>query len=117
MKPLLLILSLFLVACNTLKEGKVMSKGIEPERDYLYMMPIPHTISSGKTSSTFYTYIPIWMHDDEDYYVNIKGVNNANEEVEETFYISKPRYECLKGGDFFKVDDDCSAIANADTQK
>lgn len=32
---------------------------IEYRYSYLYMMPIPHTVSNGKTSSTYFTYIPM----------------------------------------------------------
>lgn len=113
MKALVLIcLALLSIACNRLEEGVVTTKQVEPARDYLYMMPIYH--STGK--SGFYTFIPLMMHDDEDYRVSIVGVTDG-ETLEETFYVSRAKYECLAIGSRFKVDSDCSTEPNDDTEK
>jgi hypothetical protein len=115
---LLFICMCLLIACDPLKEGKVISKRVEPARDYVYMMPIPHTIRSGKTSTTYYTYIPVWMHDDEDYVITLDGfTENEHKEVQRDFYISKARYDMVSIGQGFCIDDGCSESPNNDKEK
>ncbi len=107
---------MLLQSCNELKEGTVTKMHIEPARDYIYMMPIPHTIRSGKTSSTYYTYIPIMMHDDPDYVITLHGVTDDNEERTEDWYVSESTYSGLKTGRKFCVSEDCSKESNDDTK-
>lgn len=107
-----------LLSCDTLKEGKVISKYIEPAHDYLYMMPIPHTVSTGKTTSTYYTYIPVWMHDDEDYVITLDGfTEKEHKEVQKTFYVSKSRYNSIRLGQIVCIDNACSESPNDDITK
>ena len=91
-----------------LTEGEVISKVIEPESTYLYMMPIPHTQTVGKTTTTYFTYIPVYMYDDEDYRITIRGVvgkkgkyETEYEEVTETYYLYKGDFDKINVGDYF----------------
>jgi hypothetical protein len=109
------VILLLLCACrHELKNGKIVQMHIEPERTYMYMMPIPHTMSTGKTTSTYFTYIPMMMHDDEDYTIRMHGFTEKGEEKDETFYVSKSTYDKLKLGQDFCVSEDCSKNANKD---
>ena len=110
----LFLMTLTISACNELKEGTVISMRVEPEREYMYMMPIAHTRPCGKTTITTFTYIPVMMYDDEDYSITIKGHNSGNEELVETFYVTRKSYQCLSVGDFIKVDEGCSKDSNQD---
>ena len=102
---------------HELKEGTIVNMHIEPERSYMYMMPIPHTISTGKTSSTYYTYIPIMMYDDRDYVIKLHGVTDNGKEKDETFYVNQSTFEKLKLGQRFCVNEDCTKEPNKDTKK
>lgn len=99
---------------HKLKEGVVTFMYIEPERDYVYLMPIPHTISTGKITSTYYSYIPVMMHDDTDYVIQITGHDQENRDLTESFYVTSTQYNCLRMGDKFKVTEDCSRETNKD---
>ena len=111
---LIVISMMLLLACNELKEGTIISMQVEPEREYMYMMPIAHTSPCGKTTITTFTYIPVMMYDDEDYSITIKGHNSENEELVDTFYVTRKSYQCLSVGDFIKVDEGCSKDSNQD---
>lgn len=96
---ILFALHLWLVSCNRLKEGYVVEKYIEPEREYMMLMPM----QCGKTT----VMIPMRVHDNEDYVVKIKGYYRG-EYREESIYINPYRYDTLKSGQFFCVDNHCS---------
>lgn len=102
-----------LASCNKLHDGTVIKMHIEPERTYTYLMPIYHRI--GKVTTV--TYIPIIRHDDEDYVITIDGFTEEDhEERIEDFYVSKAKYECIKVGDHFYIDKDCSDSPNDDVE-
>ena len=106
--------TLFLSCEHELKEGIIINKYEEPERTYLYMMPIPHTVSSGKTTSTYFTYIPIIMHDDRDFVIIIHGLTDNGQEKDERFYLPQSIFDQLKLGQHFCVTDDCDKEPNED---
>lgn len=111
-----IVISLF--SCkHELKEGTIVNMNIEPERSYMYMMPIPYTISTGKTTSIYYTYIPVMMYDDRDYVVKLHGITDNGKEKDETFYVNQFTFEKLKLGQRFRVNEDCTKEPNKDTQK
>lgn len=114
---LIVIVSLILLSCeHELKEGTIVIKYEEPERNYWYMMTIPHTFSTGKTTTTYYTYIPIMMHDDRDFVITIHGTTDKGEEKDETFYLTESTFIKLKLGQRFCVSDDCTKSPNEDTK-
>lgn len=112
----LAIFTLLLIGCHQIKEGVVVEKYVEPESDFLYMMPVPNSYSDGKNTITTYTYIPIWMHDDTDYVVCLKGKTATGKVRTESFYVYKSRYESVKIGQNFCVDDGCSTKPNENTR-
>lgn len=115
MKKIIVLFAITILSCgHRLKEGVVKQMYIEPERTYIYMMPIPHTIRSGKVTTTHYTYIPVTMHDDTDYVIVVHGHDEENEELEEKFYLNESQYKCISKGDNFKVTEDCSNESNKD---
>ncbi len=115
---MLAAVALLLTSCkHELKEGTVVNMHVEPERSYMYMMPIPHTISTGKTTSTYYTYIPIMMYDDRDFVITLHGTTKDGEVKDETFYLSEATYNRLKLGQQFCVNEDCSKSPNKDTKR
>jgi hypothetical protein len=77
-------------------------------------MPIPHTTMVGKSNITTFTYIPMMMHDDEDYVITVDGYTDEHEEKIERFYLTKEKYNCLSVGQYFNVDKDCSDQPNED---
>lgn len=42
----LALLALITLGCSHIEEGQIIAKRIEPEREWWYLMPIPHTICS-----------------------------------------------------------------------
>lgn len=102
---------------HELKEGVIVAKHYEPSRDYIYMMPVAHMRMIGKVSSPYYTYVPILMHDDADYWVDIHGLTEKGKEKTESFYISSNRFDTVEIGKTFCVDSSCSKESNKDFKK
>jgi hypothetical protein len=116
--PIFLIALALLFACeNELKEGTVVGKFIEPAHTYTYLMPIPHTLTTGKTTTTYFTYIPMIMYDDEDYTLSVKGFTDDGEQKTEIFYVSKSYYDCVSSGTHFVANKNCSRSPNEDIAK
>lgn len=96
----LLVSSLALVACNSVKSGEVIEKIHEEAHTYTYLMPIPNQVCSGNppTCTTFYTYIPMVMRDDEDWKLKLR-----NEEGEEgTVEVPQEYWDATEVGDYFE---------------
>jgi hypothetical protein len=102
-KLLILLIALgFFFGCGSeIKEGEVYAKAYEEERTWVMLMPM--TISNGKTTTT--TFIPMLMHDDEDYIIKIRAFNEDKEKWEKrTFYVTKEVYKSTSEGDWFLFD-------------
>ena len=80
-----------LLGCSKMDEGTIVNKEIEPENTFFYLMPIPHTMSTGKIITTFFTYVPILMYDDKDYVITIESANKKGDIVHKKFYV--PQYD------------------------
>ena len=96
-----------MLGCNPIKEGDIIAKRYEPERTYLYMMPIPHTQTIGKMTTTTFTYIPVWMRDDEDWVITIQNYNKRHKLKQREIYVPANRYDTLKVGQYFCIDSNC----------
>lgn len=97
-----------LYSCDNISEGIIYEKTIEPERTYMYLMPIAHTISTGKNTTTYFTYIPMWMYDDQDYVIKIKHYNTKKDKMKtRSVYVTPETYNCFNEGDYFAVGDNC----------
>lgn len=104
---LCILLASVLFSCNHLEEGEVVGKHYEPYNEYIMMMPI--TISTGKTTSTMM--IPYFIQDNEDFVLHVKGEYKGKERIEEV-YVSKACYTQMQNGDRWYKTEDCSFSDN-----
>lgn len=103
------------VGCNnSINEGQIVNKFVEPERNYVYLQPIAHSHRVGNTTVTTFTYIPILRHDDEDYGICIQGINKKGKTINRTLYVQKNRFDTLDIGQYFCMDKNCSKTPNPD---
>jgi hypothetical protein len=102
---LLIIISL-LMACNHLKQGKIVNKHYEPTRTYTMLMP---TVI-GKTTIL----IPYIMHDDEDWVLTVEGVYDGEMRTENV-YVSP---QCYRQNivEYWTKDQDCSYTDDNNTK-
>lgn len=106
-----MIIAFIIAGCkHEITNGTVTEAYIEPARDYIFMMPIPHKV--GKV--TFFTYIPIPMHDDADYVLTVDGFTKDGEEKLEKFYVTEDIYRKHKIGSGFCYQAGCSDQPNED---
>lgn len=98
----------FLSSCQKMKYGNIVEKWHEPERTYMYMMPIVH--STGKTIYT--TFIPMIMHDNEDWCVKVMGIGTKGDTITRTYYVDRIAYDTLTIGKFICVDGACDEDNN-----
>lgn len=95
----------FLSSCQKMKYGTIVEKWHEPYRTYMYMMPIVH--STGKT-----TYIPMIMHDNEDWCIKVTGIGTKGDTITRTYYVDRIAYDTLTIGKFICVDGACDEDNN-----
>lgn len=103
-----LCITFFLIGCQKMKYGNVIEKWHEPERTYLYMMPTVRQV--GKTSFT--TFIPIMMHDNEDWCIKVTGIGIKGDTITRTYYVTPTAYDTLSIGKFICIDGACDEDKN-----
>lgn len=104
-----LLCTVFLFSsCQKMKYGNVVEKWHEPDRTYVYMMPMVH--STGKT--TFTTFIPMIMHDNEDWCIKVTGIGVNGDTITRTYYVDSIAYDTLSVGKFICVDGACDDDEN-----
>ena len=55
-------------ACGeSVREGRIVEKRHEERREWIQIVPIPHTVCTGQTCTTTFTYLPMLHIDDEDW--------------------------------------------------
>ena len=94
MKKVILILAVALIGCTHLEKGHVVDKIYEPDRTYMIMMPMVR--SNGKT--TYTTYYPMLMHDNEDFILTIEDSVDG-EIVHENVYVTEDYFNKYNLGD------------------
>ena len=104
----LLCAVLFFSSCQKLKYGNVIEKWYEPENTYVMLMPM--TMSSGKTTTT--VMIPYIIHDNEDWCIKVKGIGTKGDTITRTFYVDKIAYDTLDINKFICVDGGCDEDEN-----
>lgn len=114
-----------LVGCaKPIEEGTVYYKKHEPERSWVQLVAIPHIHRIGKVTTTSFTYIPMFHHDDEDWVIGITKYNDETGKSSfRTVYVESNTYARLKNGDYFNCnsnrcsDSDNIVKANASEQQ
>lgn len=86
-----------------LKQGRIVETRFEPRRTYVMLIPM----RIGKIT----TLIPYTIIDNEDWVVTIEG-EYEGEIIQEDFYVTEERYNCVQRGDIFIVSKDCSMEDN-----
>lgn len=84
-----------------IEEGEVYSKNYEPEREWMQIMLMPN-------GNGGFLHLPMFFHDDEDWTLSIKKVNEKGEEKTRILYVPKQVYNEYNVGDYFCVSPDCS---------
>lgn len=111
MRPLIvlpLLMALVLACSAPLTEGYVAAKEYQPQHEYLWLMPIPHTIctTSAKGASsciTTYSYIPVPLTEPEHYVVTIKNCASETDKCKSSsLRVSRERYADVEIGQWFK---------------
>ncbi len=98
-------------AAPVIQQGEVIQKTDMPARDWLYLQPIPQTNCTpiGKTTSctTYFTYIPVPMHDPEAWSIEIQNCNVPGQEAGKCFdrevAVPQGTYNELSVGDQYAV--------------
>lgn len=92
-------------ACNAepeIRTGTVTNKQDIPSRDWIYLMPIPHTMcySTGKSEEciTTFTYIPVPEHDPEHWQVTIQNCEVDPKCKTATFEVTQEVFNQLNVG-------------------
>ena len=107
--PYLLVCCIILFAsCQKLKYGNVVNKWHEPENEYVVFMPM--STPSGKTTTTIM--IPYYLHDNEDWCIEVTGVGTKGDTITRTYYVDKLTYDTLSVGEFICVDGCCDEDDN-----
>jgi len=104
MKYLMIFLLFALVSCENIKYGNVTSKQYRPEMTWVSIIPIPHTI--GKVTVT--TMIPIIHHRNESWVINVSGIGDKGNKMEDCFYVDKIAFDTISIGQFMCVDGLCN---------
>jgi len=93
----IVILSFIFVGCSPrITEGEVIKKTFIPEHSEVHFQPI----ISGKVTAM----IPISHFYPDSYIIYIKGKDDENNVVTESFYVTKEEYLTYKIGMWFKYD-------------
>jgi len=97
----IVILSFILMGCSPrITEGEIIKKVFIPEHSEVRLQSIVHF--TGKISTT--TLVPITYFYPDSYIIYIKGKDDENNVVTETFYVTKEEYLTYKIGMWFKYD-------------
>ena len=93
----LLLVLVLMIGCAKppLMDTRVLDKTYEPANSTLIMMPMV----VGKTTM----FIPIMLHDDEDFVLNVMGYTESGDRKCRRIYVDRSRYESTNVGD--QVDD------------
>lgn len=113
----LLVVALFLSSCgDSIKAGTVVDKLYDDPDDWIVIRPIPHescstvydsySHSSRQSCTTYYTYIPVPMHDGPHWFVKIeancrtddKGKKKCDHATKE---VSESTWNATKFGDWY----------------
>lgn len=93
----IVILSFILMGCEPkITEGEVIKKTFVPEHTEIHLQPI----ISGKRT----TLIPVSHFYPDSYTIYIKGKDEENNIVTESFHVTKEEYLTYKIGMWFKYD-------------
>lgn len=102
-----ILAALLLSSCNHLEKGKVVKKIYEPSNTYPIFIPM----RIGRVT----TLIPMIMHDDEDFILEISGIHNSDT-LNERVYVTKNCYNNLSVGDSWVKTQDCSFTDDNNTK-
>lgn len=103
--------SAVLFACgSSVEEGEVIGVRHEDARTWTQLVPIPHTscstVNKITTCTTWYSFIPMVHHDDEDWVFTLRDCNGGGEPSERDcktgdVYVSEQVYKNYQVGDYF----------------
>lgn len=103
----ILLIVVFAVTCaytsyheQLIEDGEVYNKNYEPECTWTQML----LMYSGTTPIM----IPMIFHDDEDWTISIRKINEQGKELTRTLYIPKEMYNEYNIGDYFCISPNCS---------
>ena len=97
----IIVLSFILMGCQPkITEGEVIKKTFVPEHTETYLQPIVHF--NGKTTTTIM--MPKTHYYPDSYIIYIKGKDDENNVVTESFHVTKEEYLTYKVGMWFKYD-------------
>jgi hypothetical protein len=97
----IIVLSLVLMGCEPkITEGEVIKKTFVPEHTETYLQPIVHF--NGKIATT--TMIRRLHYYPDSYIIDIKGKDDENNVVTESFSVTKEEYLTYEVGMWFKYD-------------
>lgn len=104
-----LLCTVFLfTSCQKMKYGNVVEKWYEPESHYMMLMPM--TISTGKSTTTIM--IPYYIHDNEDWCIKVTGIGVKGDTITRTYYVDKIAFDTLSVGKFICVEGACDDDEN-----
>lgn len=119
MKYFLIVIVFVLVGCSGLKEGEIYDKNYSPAHMQLIMMPIVHTISTDKTTSSFVTVVPMWFYFPDSWSLSYKAFNQKKNKWETaTVWVNQQTFDISKIGMWYKkTEDDLDEQPRIETNK
>ena len=100
MKKIVFILSIavLMISCNKIMEGEIIEKWHEDES--MTLMLIPQKVGKVTIMQQY------WVHDDEDFCVKIKGLNQKGKIKTKVLYLDKEIWSNVEVGENIVIQDD-----------
>jgi len=95
--------ALVALSCERITDGQVYEMWREPERDYFYLMMFPIVHSTGESTFTTFMYIPMHVHDYEDFALRIRKLNDKGKWQKRTLYVTKDEWARIQLGQQYVV--------------
>lgn len=97
---------------HPVREGIVVNKFHEPPRWWVQLIPM--TFMVGKVPIMYF--IPIWHYDDEDFILEIEGLNDKGELKRQCVYVPRTVWNSIEIGQYYKVSSDVELEDQHDTR-
>lgn len=97
---------------HPVREGHVVNKFHEPPRTWVQLIPM--TMMVGKVTIMYF--IPIWHHDDEDFILEIEGLNDKGQLKRQYVYVARATWQNMEIGQYYKVSSDAELEDQNDTR-
>ncbi len=96
---------------HPVREGRIVNKYHQSSRRWVQLIPVFTRV--GK--ATVVNFIPIWHHDDEDWILEIEGLNDRGKLKRQYVYVSRQVWNSVEIGQYYTVSSDAELEDQNDT--